>query len=395
MSNNNQLNKNSGETSLVNNVCFAFLVSGACAQSLGPLIPFIRESFGFGYDVSGLLLSLHSTGNLIAVLLAGILPAFLGRRKSILSTSVWMAVAFLIFTITGGNAALIMVAFVLSGIARGANATFANTMMSTLGGNLAAKGYNKAHGCYALGALVSPLVIYLGATFFLGFNWRFVTILLCTLAVLQFALYCKMKLPKENKPTGVKSIDRSFFSDKRFWFGTAMLFFYISTESAIAGWLVTYFQDMNILSDEMSQLMNSIFWFSVFMGRVIGGGIIGKISRPKLLVIDGIGLLLSFLFMLLGNSPVTVTVGLVGVGLFLATIYPTAFAFGSESLSGNDFGCSVMIFVASFGGIITPAVVGLVASSSGISAGMWLIAFVLFLFVFVIILSVKINKDSN
>ncbi len=389
---NNQLNNSNFDKKLVNNVCFAFFVSGACSQSLGPLIPYLRDTFGFGYDVSGVLLSINSIGNLITVLLAGILPSFLGRRKSLLVTSVWMSVGFLIFSVTSKSIALIILAFLLTGLARGGTSTFANTMISTLGGSLATKGYNKSHGSYALGALLSPIVIYLGAVYFLDFNWRYVTIILCAFAVIQFLLYCTMKLPEENKPKGVKSIDRSFFSDKRFWFGTSMLFFYISAEYAIAGWLVTYFQDMNILSDDTSQLMNSLFWLAIFLGRIVGARIVGKISRSKLLLIDGTGLLISFLFMFLSRSPITVTIGLLGVGLFMATIYPTAFSFGSDSISGNDFGCSLMSFIASFGGIITPALVGIVASKAGINAGMGLVVLVVCILLLSIVLSVRSSK---
>lgn len=41
----------------------------------------------------------------------------------------------------------------------------------------------------------------------------------------------------------------------------------------------------------------------------------------------------------------------------MATIYPTAFAFGSDCIRGNDLGCSIMIFTGSAGGILTPALV--------------------------------------
>ncbi len=380
---------------LLNVVCIGFFVSGACSQAIGPLIPFFSETFGFGYDVSGILISLHSIGNLTTVLLAGVLPSYLGRRKSILLTSMWMSVAFLIFTVTQSSTLLIMFACFLTGFARGGNSTFANTMVSTLGGQAATKGYNKSHGSYALGALISPLVIFFGLSLISDFNWRYICIILCVVALCQFVLYLKMKLPTETKRGGFKTIDKTFLKNKHFWLGTAMLFFYISTEYAIAGWLVTYFQDTEILSPDNSQLTSSLFWFTIFLGRLVGANIVGKISRKKLLVIDGVGLLASFVFMFFSNTALTATIGLVGVGLFLATIYPTAFSFGSECISGNDFGCSLMSFIASTGGIITPAVVGFVASVAGINAGMGLVVAVVVILLIVIITSVYSTRIVN
>jgi len=59
------------EDRLLRNVLFAFFVSGAASQPLGSFIPFLRQTYGFHYDLSGVLLSCQSIGNLGAVLLAG------------------------------------------------------------------------------------------------------------------------------------------------------------------------------------------------------------------------------------------------------------------------------------------------------------------------------------
>ncbi len=388
---------NTKENKLLRNVCYGFLVSGACSQSLGPLIPFFRESFGFGYSLSGTLLSLNSIGNLAAVLLAGVLPAYLGRRKSILITSIWMFISYFIFSISNAPSELIIISCFLAGIAKGGVSTFSNTMVSTLNGDLAAKGYNRSHGSYSFGALISPLLLFFGASFIADFNWRYITGILCFLALTQFVLYTKMELPQENTKKGVKNIDTSFLRNRNFWCGTAMLFFYISAEYAIAGWLVTYFQDTNILSADSSQLMSSLFWGMIFIGRLVGAKIVGKVSAVKLLLFDGVGLICSFLFMFFSKTPLTVTLGLVGVGLFCATIYPTAFSFGSKNIKGNDLGCSLMSFMASIGGILTPLLVGLIASKSGIYAGMGLVVAVVILLFITILISVflEIRSEKN
>ena len=83
---------------LLRNVLLISGISGAAAQPLGSLIPFLRSSYGLSYELSGLLLSANSLGNLLGILLSGFLPALLGRRRTILTTGIWMAVAYLIFT---------------------------------------------------------------------------------------------------------------------------------------------------------------------------------------------------------------------------------------------------------------------------------------------------------
>jgi len=367
---------------------FAFFVSGAASQPLGSFIPFLRETYGFSYDLSGILLSCQSAGNLLAVLAAGFLPIYLGRRRAILVTAVWMAAGYLIFASGIGTPALLIAACLMTGVARGGNSNFANTMISTLPGEKATRGYNLLHGCFAVGALLSPLLLIFCAGQWPGLGWRIVAGLLCLLCVSQLTVYARMPLPPEKLERSLKAVDYSFLKVKQFWLGAAMLLFYISTEYAIVGWLVTYFQDIGVLSADHAQMMNSLLWLVIFIGRMVGASITGKISRSALLLTDGVGLFAFFLVMFFSRTPGPIILGLIGVGFFMATIYPTAFAFGSDCIKGNDLGCSIMIFTGSAGGIITPALVGFVAERAGIRAGMGLIVVYTALLLASIILSV-------
>ena len=347
----------------------AFGISGAGSLALGSLIPFLRDTYQLSYDFAGMLVSLQSVGNLAAIGLMGFLPTFFGRRKSVLFTALWMAMAYLIFTTGFGGAVLLPAACFMTGIAKGGNANFSNTMMSTLPGKKASVGYNLAHGAYAIGALLSPLLV-VACTMNDPDGWRITTTVLLGLCVLQMLDYLWVPLPEEKIEKSVKSIDRSFLKRKSFWLAAAILFFYVSTEYAINGWLVTYFQDIGVLSDNVSQMMSSLLWVVMFIGRMIGAAIVGKVSRKVLLVIDGVGLVIFFLLVFFSRSQLPIFLGIAGVGLFQATIYTTAMAVGTEAVRGNDLGVSWMILAGSAGGIITPATVGFVAERAGIQAGM-------------------------
>lgn len=377
------------EDSLLRNTLFAFFVSGAASQPLGSFIPFLRETYGFSYDLSGILLSCQSVGNLAAVLAAGFLPVYLGRRTAILITAVWMVAGYLIFASGIGAPALLIAACLMTGVARGGNSNFANTMISTLPGEKATRGYNLLHGCFAVGALLSPLLLISCTRRWPGMGWRIVAGLLCLLCLSQLVVYARMPLPPEKQEKSLKAVDHSFLRVKQFWLGAAMLLFYISTEYAIVGWLVTYFQDVGVLSADHAQMMNSLLWLVIFIGRMVGAAVTGKVSRSRILMADGVGLFVFFLVMFFSRTAGHVVLGLVGVGFFMATIYPTAFAFGSDCIKGNDLGCSIMIFTGSAGGIITPAMVGFVAERAGIRAGMGLILAYTALLLLSVILSVS------
>jgi len=380
------------EKRLIACTLFVFGVSGASSMLMGNLMPFLREEYAISYSQAGLLLSLPSWGNLASIFITGYLPTYIGRRKTVLLTSVWMCVAFAIVAFGIGGAALLPLSCLLIGISRGGNTNFSNTMMSTLPGEKSSVGYNLLHGAFAVGAVLSPIVLIL-CTKGSANGWRYMTMGIVALCVIQVLVYLKMALPQEKITGSIKSVDRSFLKSKSFWLGAAILFFYISAEYAIVNWLVTYFKDTGVLSAEVSQLMSSLLWVVIFAGRMLGAFTVGKISRKLLLLADGVGLLLFFLLVFFSRSQAPIFIGIMGVGLFMATIYTTALAIGTKSIKGNDLGVSTMIFIGSTGGIITPAVVGVVAEHAGIQMGMGVVVIVTVLLLATILLTLKVSDD--
>ena len=382
------------ENRLMTATLFVFFVSGASSVLMGNLMPFLREAYGISYVQAGLLLSLPSWGNLASIFITGYLPTYIGRRKTVLLTAVWMAVAFGLITFGVGGGALLGLACVMIGIARGGNTNFSNTMMSTLPGKKAAVGYNLLHGAFAVGAVLSPLAL-IACTGASGLGWQVMTGGITLLCLVQLGVYATMKLPSENITKSIKKVDRSFLRNKNFWLGAVILFFYISAEYAIVNWLVTYFKDTGILSAGVSQLMTSLLWIVIFVGRMIGAALVGKISRKIILVVDGVGLMICFLIVFFSRSQLPIVLGIMGVGLFMATIYTSALALGTERIKGNDLGVSIMIFVGSAGGIITPALVGMVAENAGIQMGMGVVVAVTVLLLMAILFSVFSKSDEE
>lgn len=381
------------ENRLIVSTLFVFFVSGGASMLMGNLMPFLREMYDISYAQAGFLLSLPSWGNLASVFLTGYLPTYIGRRRTVLLTSVWMAMAFIIITFGIGGAVLLPLACVMIGVARGGNSNFSNTMMSTLTGDRAAVGYNLLHGAFAVGAVLSPLALVVCASRNEN-GWRIMSGGIIILCLIQVAVYAKMALPAEKITGSIKSVDKSFLKSRSFWLGSAILFFYISVEYAICNWLVTYFKDSGYLSANVSQMMTSLLWVVMFIGRMGGAYLVGKVPRKALLVADGVGLTVFFLLVFFSRSQTPIFIGIMGVGLFMATIYTTALALGTEKIRGNDLGVSNMVLIGSFGGIITPALVGMVAEKAGIRAGMGVVVCVTVLLLITILCSVFMKEEE-
>ena len=103
------------ENALMRATLFVFFVSGASSVLMGNLMPFLREAYDISYTRAGFLLSLPSWGNIASIFITGYLPSYIGRRKTVLLTAVWMAVAFSLITFGIGGAALLPVACAMIG----------------------------------------------------------------------------------------------------------------------------------------------------------------------------------------------------------------------------------------------------------------------------------------
>ena len=64
--------------------CFyAFFVNGLVTLMLGSLMPDLKAAWGLTDTQGGVLLSAYSTGTLVAGFVSGVIPMYLGRRRSI------------------------------------------------------------------------------------------------------------------------------------------------------------------------------------------------------------------------------------------------------------------------------------------------------------------------
>ena len=106
-----------------------FLLNGMLALSIGSLLPFIRDARGLDYAFCGLIVSLHSVGNLFSSFTAGLLPVAIGRKKSILFFNLFFALSYVLI-IFGNHNWCIAMAFFLTGVARGATSNFCNTAIT-------------------------------------------------------------------------------------------------------------------------------------------------------------------------------------------------------------------------------------------------------------------------
>ncbi|MDO5111819.1 MAG: MFS transporter [Clostridia bacterium] len=372
--------------------CIAFAVTGMMALSIGSLLPFIRDDYELSYDFSGMLLSLHSVGNLFSSFFSGMLAFSIGRRKSMLFFSVFMLFAYLILA-SFSAPFLLAAAFLSSGLARGASSNFTNvTINEAVPGK--AWALNVIHAAFAVGALIMPLLVVF-CTHNDPAGWKSICFLMIGLSLLCMLLYANIPLSETTAVRQNKARDLSFLKEKSFVLGTAALFCYLCAEQGVIGWLVTYLQDAGILSASLAQTMASVLWLLILTGRLSVAWLSGRYPRSRLLCFMGGGFAFFFAVLLFGRTLPMVLVGIIGFGLSMAGIYPTVVSCSGDLIKREPFAWSVMLPIASLGSILMPSIIGLVADSFGIFAGMSTVSVAVGVTVLLLVLISRENKKKE
>lgn len=353
-------------------LCFtylAFMLNGVLALSIGSLLPFIREAKGLNYAFAGLIVSLHSVGNLASSFASGTLAVFLGRKKSILLFNACYAIAYVMILYGNGNLMLAL-AFLMTGLARGASSNFGNYTVNSIAPGRA--GFlNALHAMFSIGAFSFPILLTL-LTRTNADGWVYACYFMIAMGILSWILYFLVPISESEVKTSEKKNDTSvgFFREPLFYLCTFTLFFYLCAEQGVIGWLITYFVDTGLLSDALSQLMASVLWVMILAGRLTVAALSGKVKKEKLLLVMGFGFVGFFFWLLFSKSTVPIVIGIMGFGYSMAGIYPTTVSFCGGLIQKYSMAWSFILTLASLGSILMPMIIGRIAENVGIAYGM-------------------------
>lgn len=354
-----------------------FLMNGMLALSIGSLLPFVRDARGLDYGFCGLIVSLHSVGNLLSSFFAGTLPLAIGKKKSILIFQAAFALSYCMILFGKGNTVL-AAAFLMTGLARGAASNYCNSKINNLAPGKAWI-INGLHAMFSVGAFVFPILL----TLITGTNadhWVYACVLMIALGVLTWILY--LLIPEDEEAVSshteeVKESNWGFLKEPLFYLVILTLFFYLCAEQGVIGWMITYFKDTELLSPSVSTITASVQWLMILLGRLSAAFLSLKIAKEKLLPVMGVGLVAFFIILIFSKTTFWIMFGIVGFGYSMAGIYPTTVSFAGKLLQKYSMAWSFILTTASFGSILMPSVIGKIAASAGIAVGMSSVAVVL------------------
>ncbi len=348
---------------------FVYFAQGLSSIMLGSVLPDLRAAYALDYQIGGTLLSAQSIGYLGIGLLSGLAAIKWGLKRAYLILYYVFAVGF-VMLLTNGSPVWLLAAMFLTGISKGAITDYNNRVMSEYA-NGSATPLNMMHAAYAFGACVAPLAVL--ACHKLGGDngWRLaleISIVLLTASFI-FGLFMKMDDDKSTKTEQKSATDYGFFRERLFWLCTALCFFYEAVEASMMGWLTSFYIDSGVLAADAAQIITSLLWVSLLIGRFSCSVIAAKFRPWQMITVMCFGVAAFLVLLVTGTTLPILTIATIGLGLCMSGMYGTTVANAGDLFSRYPASMGIYVTLNGFGAAMAPAAIGIAANRAGIRWG--------------------------
>lgn len=332
----------------------AFIALGLAVSALGPTLPGLAAQTGSQLSQISILFMARSLGFLIGALLMGRLyDRFPGHRLMALALAL-MALMMALVPFVPLLWLLTAVMFGLGLFEPGVDVG-ANTLIVWLHREKVAPFMNGLHFFFGMGALTAPIVVAWAIRRTGGVQWAYwvlaLLILLPALAIVGRPSPA-MPLRREADASGQTS-----------WLlvGLIALFFflYAGAEVSYGGWIFSYATVQGLAGDEAAAVLTSIFWGALTAGRLLSIPLAARLRNRTVIMVDLAGCLASMgVILLWPRSPTAVWLGTMGLGLAMASVFPTILSLAERHLHVSGQMTSYFFVGASLGAMTVPWFIG-------------------------------------
>jgi len=347
--------------------CGVYLAAGTLLAGIGPALARLAANTGANVSALGSLFTGFALGAVLAQFVVGPLSERMGQRPVLLGGMVLMGLAMVGVSFSG-SLALLLVCALLGGLGFGGVLAGGNVLVAALFPGRSASALNALNLFFGVGSILGPLVSGLAAAN-LGLPqlalWLGAGLLLAQAPLVP--RYAAPAAPAQARPVGSL---RGAAASPTLWLIGLLLLVYSGTEIGVGGWATIYLQGAAGLGPESAALAATSFWAMLTAGRGVGALIGLRLSARALLLICLLGLAAGGAIMWLSVGLLWPTVfGLGLFGLACGPVFPTAIALTSALSGGSPSAASLVLAVGNVGGMLIPAILGVLITGSGPAAG--------------------------
>jgi FHS family Na+ dependent glucose MFS transporter 1 len=368
---------------------FALFVNlGLVTSALGPTLPALAGQAGVALDQASILFTAHALGYLLGALLGGRLYDRMGGHPVQAAGLVLMVLSIGLVPLVPSLWPLAALWLVV-GVAGGALDVGGNTLMVWVHGREVGPYMNGLHFFFGIGSALGPLVVALmlalGASAARAY-WPLALLLLPVAIWLARLSSPAAPDDAEPAPAGAVSTATSDIVAAPSGFAVppgaivaliaVLLLLYVGAEAAFGGWIYSYALALELGSAEGAAYLASAFWGALTAGRLLAIPVAARFRPRSTLLVDLLGCLLSVAVILLwSTSAVALWLGSLGLGVSMASIFPTAITLAERRLRITGRITGWFLAGSSVGAMSLPWIIGQLFTTVGPTATMSVILF--------------------
>ncbi len=336
----------------------AFIALGLMMSSLGPTLSRLEEQTHSHPSEISILFTARAFGFLVGALVMGQLFDRLPGHR-VMAIAICILALTLVFVPLVQALTLLAILMLLIGFFEPGIDVGANTLIVWLHRDKVGPFMNGLHFFFGVGAFISPIIIAWVITTTDGIQWAY-----WILAVLIFlpALFI-IRLPSPTAPPPEDNPENEKGGGRVRWelVGLIAFFFFLygGAEISFGGWISKYTIAQLSLTESAAALLTSAFWGALTIGRLLSIPIARIWRNRRIISVDLLGCLLSVSIILLWPQSVTaVWLGTIGLGLSMASVFPTTLSLAERHLNVSGQMTSFFFVGASLGGMTVPWIIG-------------------------------------
>jgi FHS family Na+ dependent glucose MFS transporter 1 len=365
-----------------------FVILGLQTASLGPTLPGLAARTGVQLGAISVLFTAHALGYMFGSFFGGRLYDRIAGHP-VMTGMLLISAATLAFVPAISVLWLLIAAWLVLGVTGGALDVGGNTLMVWLHGRQVGPFMNALHFFFGVGSFLAPLIIAQALT--LSGNVTSAYWVLAILVVPAALWLIQQPSPSSQTgattpevapgpvPTGTPSLApgapiaavssrldssspaaRHQDSERRTVVLIALLLgLYVAAEASFGGWIYTYAVVQELSDATMAAYLTSAFWGALTAGRLLGIPLAARFSPGAILTADLAGCLASVGTLLLWHdSRAVVWASTLALGLFMASVFPTAITLAGQRLSLTGRVTGWFLVAGSLGAMSLPWLIG-------------------------------------
>ena len=338
----------------------AFIVLGLTTAASGPSLLKLAEHTSSTLDRIALIFVFGSLGYLIGSFLGGRAYDRLSGHKLMAITMLVIGIASALIPIARSLEILLFAMF-LSGLASGIIDVGGNTLLMWTHGEKAGPFMNGLHFFFGVGSLIAPLLLAQVLLKTNDIQWLYWIFAIACLPIMIWLWF----LP-EPKHTHSEEIKSAAFPVVPVALVMILFVLYVGLELGFGNWIYTYAFTLGLETEITAAYLVSIFWGSFTFGRLLGVWVSTRLRSRTILFMDIIGCAIStILIMLWKDSSAALWIGTFGLGLSMASIFPTLIMLAGERMQITGTITGLFLVGSGAGSMLLPWFIGQIFARTG------------------------------